>query len=458
MCKRLFVLVLLLAAAPSVFGAPIGIFGDNQDVGNGVDNPLGIGYVIQVAGNNNYLIGAGGDDIWNQNDQFHFAYNEVTGNIRVSLHPEWQDSGWNDWAKVGAMLRESTADNSVHYSSLTRKGGGDPWSKRGNTDDSVFFQRRTATGDWSGSTDWWGVNPERVGMQRIVSGGYEVVQALVDQGGGAGWQAVGTMLVDLPDTLLAGVAVTAHDNAWMVQARVEDVQYDYAPGLIGVTEIPRDAAVQSCGSTQRGFNIKTAKAPPGWDLNTMPYEMGEYLAENGELGGDPSLEKGERQEVVVNLHDSGGRFLYGNDQSFPGIDPFEQPTSDPAAGDDDEQYATLVTGCIELTAGLHAIGGHADDGVLIRIGGVEIGRTASWNSIDDFLFNVEVAGLYPFRAVMYEQGGGSDLELYEVLPGGVRILLNDLAGGGSAVYVPEPATIALLGFGGLAMLRVRRKR
>jgi hypothetical protein len=190
----------------------------------------------------------------------------------------------------------------------------------------------------------------------------------------------------------------------------------------------------------------------------MPYETGEYLAENGELGGDPSLEKGERQEVVVNLHDSGGRFLYGNDQSFPGIDAFEQPTADPAAGDDDEHYATLVTGCIELTAGLHAIGGHSDDGVLIRIGGVEIGRTSSWNSVDDFLFNVEVAGLYPFRAVMYEQGGGADLELYEVLLDGTRILLNDLNGGGSAVYVPEPATIALLGFGGLAMLRVRRKR
>jgi hypothetical protein len=354
------------------------------------------------------------------------------------------------------MLRESTAANSVHYSSLTRKGGTDPWALSGNTDDSVFFQRRESTGADSGSTDWWGINPERVGVQRIVSGGYEVVQALVDDGV-TGWQAVGTLLRDLPDTLLAGVAVTAHDNAWMVQARVKDVVYDTNPDLIGITTIPRDAAIESCGTDRRGFLIKTAKCPPGWDLNTMPYEMGEYLAEFGELGGDPSLEKGQRKEVTVNLHDSGGRFLYANDQSFPGIDPFEQQTSDPAAGDDDEQFATLVTGCIELTAGLHVIGGHSDDAVLIRIAGIEIGRTSNWDSINDFLFNVEVAGKYAFRAVMYEQGGGADLELYEVLPGGVRILLNDLAGGGSPVYVPEPATIALLGLGGLAMLRIRRK-
>jgi hypothetical protein len=269
----------------------------------------------------------------------------------------------------------------------------------------------------------------------------------------------------LPDQLLMGAAVTSHDNGYLVQARVGEVAYTQNPSLIGLTTI-RDP-IQACGSTERGFNIKTAKAPPGWDLNTMPYETGEYLAENGELGGDLSLEKGERQEVVVNLHDSGGRFLYENDQSFPGIDPFEQPTVEwdngsgngtGAGGDDDSHFATLVTGCIELTAGVHVIGGHSDDGVLIRIGGVEIGRTASWNSIDDFMFNVEVAGLYPFRAVMYEQGGGADLELYEVFSNGTRILLNDLNGGGSAVYVPEPATIALLGFGGLAMLRVRRKR
>jgi hypothetical protein len=189
----------------------------------------------------------------------------------------------------------------------------------------------------------------------------------------------------------------------------------------------------------------------------MAYEMAEYLAENGELGGDPSLEKGQRQEMVVNLHDSGGRFLFDNDQSTPGIDPFEQPTTDPAAGDDDEQYGVLVTGCIELTAGLHVIGGQADDGVLIEIGGIEIGRTASWDQGGDFLFTIEAAGKYSFRAIMFEWGGGSDLELYEVLPGGVRIRLNDPAGNGSPVYVPEPATIALLGFGGLAMLRIRKK-
>ena len=455
MCKKLFVLVLLLVAVPSLFGEPIGVFNFSQDVGT-PGNPSGTGGTRYVA-TNEYLILGGGSDIWDNADHFHYAYNQVSGNVRFELSPAWDIGGLNDWAKIETMLRVNLGAGSVAYATATRRGNTDPANKV--VDQWVGLQARSVENQWMwGAGDKWGQGvPDKIAIQRVVSNGYQLVQSLVDFGAGSGWELVNTQYVpSLPDQLLMGAAVTSHDNGYLVQARVGEVAYTQDPDLIGLTTI-RDP-IQACGSTQRGFNIKTAKCPPGWDLYTMPYEMAEYLAENGELGGDPSLEKGERQEVVVNLHDSGGRFLYDNDQSFPGIDPFEQPTSDPAAGDDDEQYATLVTGCIELTAGLHAIGGHADDGVLIRIGGVEIGRTASWNSIDDFIFNVEVAGLYPFRAVMYEQGGGSDLELYEVFPDGTRILLNDLNGGGSAVYVPEPATIALLGFGGLAMLRVRRKR
>ncbi len=60
--------------------------------------------------------------------------------------------------------------------------------------------------------------------------------------------------------------------------------------------------------------------------------------------------------------------------------------------------------------------------------------------------------------------GGGSLELQEVVadltsPNGLRrILLGDTARGGSEVRIPEPATVALLGLGGLSLLGIRRKR
>jgi hypothetical protein len=72
------------------------------------------------------------------------------------------------------------------------------------------------------------------------------------------------------------------------------------------------------------------------------------------------------------------------------------------------------------------------------------------------MFEAPTTGIYEFEAVGYEEGGGAYLELYEWLPDGSMILIG--AEGGSPVYVPEPATIALLGFGGLSLLRIRRKR
>ena len=60
-----------------------------------------------------YLITAGGADVWGSADQFHFAYNTVSGDVRVSANFEWICKT-NDWAKYGVMLRNSLDDGSVH--------------------------------------------------------------------------------------------------------------------------------------------------------------------------------------------------------------------------------------------------------------------------------------------------------------------------------------------------------
>jgi hypothetical protein len=310
-------------------------------------------------------------------------------------------------------------------------------------------------------------------VQRVTSNGFEIVQSLVDQG--SGWEAYFTTLRDLPDTVLAGVAVTAHDDGWAVQAYANNVEYDTAPSLIGITTA--DPLAEACGD-QAGLNIMCAKMPAGWtywdedgnndddteygyDDRYWAYLQAEHLAKNNGFSnyfgaGDyyEAEEYGSRVDAVVNLADDGATWTFPDDKCFPGVDDWVDPADDT---DNDEQFAVVVQGCIELTEGLHVLGGGFDDGVLLRIGGVEIGRTGSWSETGQWFFMAEEAGIYSLEAVGFEMGGGAFLELYEWLPDGTQVLLGDVANGASAVYcVPEPATIGLLGMGLFGLIRRKR--
>ncbi|MBN2271890.1 MAG: hypothetical protein JXN61_14835, partial [Sedimentisphaerales bacterium] len=150
MFRKLLLLVfsLLIAGTPNVL-ASVGVFDFSVDIGN----PGGTGGTRYVA-TDDYLILGGGADIWGNADQFHYAYNQVSGNIRFELAPAWDIGGGNDWAKIEAMLRVDTSAGSIHYSSAARRGGNhDPYYK--TVDTFAGAQYRTATNGGSGNVDWW---------------------------------------------------------------------------------------------------------------------------------------------------------------------------------------------------------------------------------------------------------------------------------------------------------------
>jgi hypothetical protein len=447
-------------AAP-VVAAPVGIFDFQEDVKRAANDPLAIG-ITSYMYQDRYLITAGGWDIWGDADAFHYAYNEVSGDIRIEARLNWQDAGWNDWAKMGVMLRESLDAGSIHYSTDHRKGGGNPWEKENTTGDpSIFAQWRDNTGGGSGGQDFWDWLPDNtsdplLGVQRVNFGPMDIIQHIADRG--SGWELLRTTLRPaLNNDLLAGVCVTSHDNAWAVQAWAWDVAYTENPDLIDyeIVTVPEDAAVEQCDTDIPGFHIRSEKVdfenpPPSWDYVGMNWLL-------DTVGG--GVEEGSRIDLVVNVRDSGDGWV-GDNRSFPGIDTYQYPAADPADGDDDDYFATEIIGCIELQAGPFIMGIASDDGAQVEIGGVFVGQTTEWKgaSMEYILFNVAAAGKYSLRVRTLEGGGGSSIELWEVLADGTHVLMNDVAAGASPVYVPEPATIALLGFGGLAMLRVRKRK
>jgi hypothetical protein len=440
MYKRLFVLTPLIALLIGVssFAEPVGIFENAQDVGAppGIGSTIYEGFVWKGdALTEQYLITAGGHDIWDASDDFHYAYNTVTGDIRVSANFNWVARS-NDWAKYGVMLRESATGPSVHYSMLDRKA-----------QDYAGLQGRTATG--GGSSEFgtaWTAGAKALAVQRVTVGGLTFVEGLADFGDGQGWKSRAVRLVfGLPDELLAGVCVTSHDNTQLGQARAWNVAYEANPSLVGnlpFETVPASAALAAPPSQVSGFKIRALKplVTDGWNAAGM-----DELLDTGLYKGLPVMpgSEGTRVEPLVNLFDTGGRGYFNEsngypDQTFPGIDPLEIPALDPAGGDDDGNFACEVQGCIQLTKGLHIIGACHDDDIYIKVGDVLVGSKNTWDGGDktDFMFQVDADGYYNLRIRFLEIGGGAYLELHEVSLDGTRVLLNDVANGGSAVFAP----------------------
>lgn len=462
MFKRLLFVasILLVAGAPSLL-ADVGVFDLTDDIGTG-----GYGVTTTAGDSGVYEIIGNGADIWGTADSFHFAYNVVSGDVRFELSPAWE-SAHNYWAKIETMLRVDTSQGSRFIGTATRKGDVDTTPTGVQpVHNWVGTQKRDATnGGASGGTEWSGSTPSKIGIQKVTVSGWQFVETLVDYGTGSGWEVLNQYLnPGLPDTLLVGAAVTSHESGGLARAVISDVAYTANPELIGgIPGVKISDPIEPCGDIP-GFMVKVVQMPEGQafgDDRAINYQIAEWLTVNENMGPDfPATVVGTRHDEFVNLYDSGGYNAYDDDteRSFPGIDATIINPSQPADGDDDDQFGVLVTGCIELTEGIHVIGGAFDDGLKISIGGVEIGRTNSWDEVGQWMFDVETAGHYDFEAVGYEIGGGAYLEIYEFFSDGSMALLNDVANGASAVYVPEPATIALLGFGGLSMLRIRKKR
>jgi hypothetical protein len=423
---------------------PVGIFEFSRDVGDpaGIGKTVFEGYVWKDdILTQQYLIQAGGADIWGVNDQMQFAYNDLSGNFRVSAGFQWVAAS-NQWAKYGVMIRANDTGPAVNYANFSRRDN-----------DLASFQWRESTGASSSNVQ---VNrpagvtkPKRVGIQRVEYSGLKWIEAIVDWGNG--WVPVGSprlATANLPDEVLAGLAVTSHDNTHLSQVRAYDVTYELNPAMVGTfTTIGGETALATPPSAVSGFKIRSLKSLVS-DGSFNTFAAVDELLDTGMFKGLPAMPgtQGTRVDQYVNLRDTGnGVFSTSNgypDKSYPGIDPLEDPALDPAAGDDDNDFATEVLGYIHLVPGvLYRVGANSDDGTYIVIGGVEVLRTAATkgnSNIDSNFFQVAVDGYYPLKARHLERSGGGNIELHQILLNGTRLLLNDVANGGAEVVAPAP--------------------
>ena len=139
-----------------------------------------------------FWISAGGRDIGNTSDEFHFVYRPVTGNVDIVARVA-SLTAVDGWTKAGVMIRESLAANSRNAFALITAANG------------YGLQRRFDPG---GVTDFTnGGSGAPPGWVRLVRAG--TLLTAYQSTDGVNWTAMGSDTVPMSGTVYAGIAVTS---------------------------------------------------------------------------------------------------------------------------------------------------------------------------------------------------------------------------------------------------------
>ncbi len=165
-------------------------------------------------GDGTYMMSSSGTDIWNNGDQFRFAYKTLTGDGSMVARVD-SVANTNAWAKAGVMIRQSIDAGSTHAFMPITPGG----SGAGN---GASFQRRLTASGASTNDDkpapaiappYW-VKIERKGSS--FSGSISP--------DGNTWTQLGTaQTINMTNPVLIGFALCSHDATLTTAAQFSNM-------------------------------------------------------------------------------------------------------------------------------------------------------------------------------------------------------------------------------------------
>lgn len=172
-----------------------------QDVG-----PVLFAGSVSYAGGT-FTVNGSGIDIWDTADEFHFAYQAVSGDAEIVARvTAVQDT--DPWAKAGVMIRESLAPGARNTFMLLTPNNGVVFQRRENPDASTGL----AGGSYPTAPVW--VRLVRTGNTFL---GYWSLD-------GSAWTLSGSATIAMPAGVYAGLAVTSHDADELCRATFDNVR------------------------------------------------------------------------------------------------------------------------------------------------------------------------------------------------------------------------------------------
>jgi regulation of enolase protein 1 (concanavalin A-like superfamily) len=153
-----------------------------------------------------YSIHAGGIDIWDAADQFHYVYQPVSGDVEIVARVRSMAEA-HRWSKTGVMIRETLDAGSRHATALTS-------ARMGHA-----FRRRTEPDRWSAHTSG-GSGTAPVWLRLVRTG--SVFEAFRSADGRT-WTSMGTDVIPMADTVYVGLAAASHSPREAMTAVIDQV-------------------------------------------------------------------------------------------------------------------------------------------------------------------------------------------------------------------------------------------
>jgi hypothetical protein len=170
-------------------------------------DPIYVGSTVAL-GNGAFEVRAGGSDIWDTHDGFHFTYKEVTGDFEMKVRVE-SLLFTSTWSKAGLMIRESLDMGSRNYNTVVDPTeGANVWEPNYRADTNGASAN--APGEIARVTP---VTYPNAWIKLTRAG--QVITSFKSTNG-VDWIQLATLTVSTnnpyPAKMLVGLCATAHDN------------------------------------------------------------------------------------------------------------------------------------------------------------------------------------------------------------------------------------------------------
>ncbi|MBN2312696.1 MAG: LamG domain-containing protein [Sedimentisphaerales bacterium] len=194
-----------------------------------------------------YTMTASGTDIWNEADEFHFAYKTLTGAGSITARIVSVENT-NAWAKACVMIRETLDPGSKHAIACITPSNGVASQGRDATDAGSFGYNETGI-----------TAPHWVRLERDNAGNFTVTHST----NGTTWQPVTgatTHNIPMASNVYIGLALTSHDAGLTCQAEFSNVT---TTGNVSGQWQNQDIGITSNAAEPLYVAISNASGAPG---------------------------------------------------------------------------------------------------------------------------------------------------------------------------------------------------